>query len=138
MYNALAFSSLVSDFLYDDLHNHDFQTINNLSKGLYNLHSIEGVADTRLINLEHDWMISNLGFTSTEDFPNQDLLSEYAKRPQNLFWLANDSISQENNIRLVICPFIRRPPLLKFMCASITIQIIGFGVMTGNSTDRTK
>lgn len=96
-------SSLVSDFLYDDLHNDDFQTINNLSKGLYNLHSIEGVADTRLINLEHDWMISNLGFTSTEDFPNQELLSEYAKRPQNLFWLANiDSVSQENNIRLVI------------------------------------
>lgn len=96
-------SPLVSDFIYHDLQNDDFQTINNLSKGLYNLHSIAGVADTQLINLEHDWMISNLGFTSTEDFVNRDLLSEYAKRPQNLFWLATIGSSlDENKIRLVV------------------------------------
>ena len=96
-------SPLVSDSIYHDLQNDDFQTINNLSKGLYNLHSIEGVADTQLINLEHDWMISNLGFTSTDDFVNRDVLSDYAKRPQNLFWLAaNGSSLDENMIRLVV------------------------------------
>ncbi|MDF2647718.1 MAG: AraC family transcriptional regulator, partial [Paenibacillus sp.] len=96
-------SPLVSDFIYRDLQNDDFQTINNLSKGLYNLHSIAGVADTQLINLEHDWMISNLGFTSTEDFVNRGLLSDYTKRPQNLFWLANIGTSlDENKIRVVV------------------------------------
>ncbi|TBL71163.1 helix-turn-helix domain-containing protein [Paenibacillus thalictri] len=96
-------SSLVSDGIYDNLQHDEFQTINNLSKGLYNLHSISGVADTRLINLEHRWMISNLGFTSSQEFANQDVLSQYASRKQNLFWLAEtDNAVGGNKIRLVV------------------------------------
>jgi AraC-like DNA-binding protein len=82
-------SSLVSDFLYDNLQNDDFETINNLSKGLYNLHSLAGVVDTRLINLEHGWAISKLGFTASKEAGDPELLNEYAKRPQHLFWLAS-------------------------------------------------
>ncbi|ALS28105.1 AraC family transcriptional regulator [Paenibacillus sp. 32O-W] len=69
----------------------DFQSITALSKGLYNLHSIAGVSDTYLINLEHDWMISELGFTHTGNFPDRDRLSEYALQGKKLFWLATDA-----------------------------------------------
>ncbi|MGF7029975.1 AraC-like DNA-binding protein [Paenibacillus mucilaginosus] len=81
-------SSLVTDHLYDDLTPDDFVTITDLAKGLYNLHSLSGVADTHLVNLEHDWMISNLGFTKVRDYLEPDLLSEYSGNPKNLFWLA--------------------------------------------------
>ncbi|MDQ1912569.1 helix-turn-helix domain-containing protein [Paenibacillus sp. GD4] len=84
-------SSLMSDYLYRDLSSDDFQIITDMSKGLYNLHSIWGVADAQIINLEHDWMISNLGFTSLQEFPDRSLLNEYARRPENLFWLAESS-----------------------------------------------
>lgn len=81
-------SPLGSNFIDHNFHQDDFQTITQLTKGLYNLHSIAGVADTYLINLEHNWMISKLGFTASDDFPRQDVLKEYASRPKNLFWLA--------------------------------------------------
>lgn len=90
-------SSLVSDYLDDALTNDDFQTIANLSKGLYNLHSIWGVADAHLINMEHGWMISNLGFTSMEDFTDQNALKDYARQSKNLFWLAEGSDSRPDD-----------------------------------------
>ncbi|MBE1445887.1 helix-turn-helix transcriptional regulator [Paenibacillus sp. OAS669] len=90
-------SSLVSDYLNDALTNNDFQTIANLSKGLYNLHSIWGVADAHLINLEHGWMISNLGFTPMEDFNDQNALKKYASQSKNLFWLAEKSAGRSDN-----------------------------------------
>jgi two-component system response regulator YesN len=90
-------SPLVTDNLYNALTEDDFQTITSLAKGLYNLHSLSGVADTHLINLEKDWMISNLGFTGTEDYTDKKLLNDYAKSPNNLFWLADD-----NGIRMVV------------------------------------
>ncbi|MDP4097697.1 AraC family transcriptional regulator [Paenibacillus sp. P96] len=65
-----------------------FQDITVLSKGLYNLHSIAGVADTFLINLEHDWMISELGFTGSGKFPDRERISEYALQSKKLYWLA--------------------------------------------------
>ncbi|NHN34264.1 helix-turn-helix transcriptional regulator [Paenibacillus agricola] len=94
-------SSLVMDYIYDDLSQDDFQTIANISKGLYNLHSLSAVADTHLINLDNDWMISNYGFTSTEDYANRDLLNGYAANNKNLFWLASGVKGQES-IRLVV------------------------------------
>lgn len=84
-------SSLVTDHLYDHLTPDDFVTITDLAKGLYNLHSLSGVADTHLVNLEHDWMISNLGFTKVRDYLNPEVLSEYSRHPKNLYWLAGGS-----------------------------------------------
>lgn len=90
-------SPIASANLYNDLTQDDFQTITSLSKGLYNLHSFSGVADTHLINLEKDWMISNLGFTGTEDYSDKENLKVYAKKPQNLFWQAD-----RQGIRMVV------------------------------------
>ncbi|WP_248930679.1 AraC family transcriptional regulator [Paenibacillus hamazuiensis] len=105
-------SSVARDYLFAGLRSDDFEKINNLSKGLYNLHSLAGVTDTRLINLEHGWMISKLGFTSSDELGDPRLLSEYAKRPQNLFWLASvakpvssdmeGGLSGDDAIRLVV------------------------------------
>lgn len=66
----------------------DFQNITALSKGLYNLHSIAGVSDTFLINLEHDWMISELGFTPSGTFPDRDRMSDYALQAKKMYWRA--------------------------------------------------
>ncbi|RTE10207.1 helix-turn-helix domain-containing protein [Paenibacillus whitsoniae] len=90
-------SPLVTDNLYNDLIQDDFQTITSLAKGLYNLHSLSAVADTHLINLDHNWMIGNLGFTSTQEYSDIEQLKDYAKNPKNLFWLAD-----ENGIRMVV------------------------------------
>ncbi|CAN7717099.1 helix-turn-helix domain-containing protein [Paenibacillus sp. LjRoot153] len=90
-------SPLVTDNLYNALTQDDFQTITSLAKGLYNLHSLSGVADTHLINMEKNWMISNLGFTGTEDYSNKELLNDYTKNAKNLFWLAD-----EKGIRMVV------------------------------------
>ncbi|KRE82496.1 AraC family transcriptional regulator [Paenibacillus sp. Soil766] len=90
-------SPLVTENFYNALTQDDFQTITDLAKGLYNLHSLSGVADTHLINLEKEWMISNLGFTGTEEYSDKELLKEYAKNPKNLFWLAD-----ANGIRMVV------------------------------------
>ncbi|CAH1200232.1 HTH-type transcriptional regulator YesS [Paenibacillus allorhizoplanae] len=90
-------SPLVTDNLYNALTQDDFQTITSLAKGLYNLHSLSGVADTHLINLEKDWMISNLGFTHTADYSDKNLLQDYAKNPKNLFWLAD-----EYGVRMIV------------------------------------
>ena len=90
-------SPLVTDNLYNALTQDDFQTITGLAKGLYNLHSLSGVADTHLINLEKDWMISNLGFTGTEGYSNKEILIDYAKNPKNLFWVADG-----NGIQMVV------------------------------------
>ncbi|MBD2867271.1 helix-turn-helix domain-containing protein [Paenibacillus arenilitoris] len=96
-------SSLVSDYLYDNLENDDFQVINSLSKGLYNLHSLEGVAETRLINLEHNWMISSIGFSKGDEPVDPELLGEFANQPRHLFWTAGaDRLSGQDTIQLVI------------------------------------
>lgn len=95
-------SSLVSDYLYDDLDNEDFQVINSLSKGLYNLHSLEGVAETRLINLDHNWMISSLGFAKGEELVSPELIGQYANQPQHLFWTASGGLAGQDTIQLVI------------------------------------
>jgi len=90
----------------------DFQNITALSKGLYNLHSIAGVADTYLINLEHGWMISELGFTRADEFADRDRLGEYAQQAKKLFWLtavanqgdqaAEEGKAEPYKIRLVV------------------------------------
>lgn len=105
-------SSLVLDYIYDDLTHEEFQAIADLGKGLYNLHSLSGVADTYLMNMEKDWMISKLGFTTTADFTHLDVLKDYAAHPQNLFWRAtgpvpgnngnNDASEDGDTIRLVV------------------------------------
>ncbi|GAB7053647.1 helix-turn-helix domain-containing protein [Paenibacillus sp. YK5] len=94
-------SSLVMDSIHDPLTPEDFQTIANLGRGLYNLHSLSGVADTYLVNMEMDWMISKLGFTTIKEFSDRNVLDEYADHPQNLFWLASGSGQgkQDNGVR---------------------------------------
>ncbi|MFB5673389.1 helix-turn-helix transcriptional regulator [Paenibacillus terreus] len=82
--------------LYDRaLTANDFQNITALSKGLYNLHSIAGVTDTFLINLEHDWMISELGFTPSGTFPDRDRMSEYALQTKKMYWRAEAADRKE-------------------------------------------
>ncbi|PZE21050.1 helix-turn-helix transcriptional regulator [Paenibacillus xerothermodurans] len=81
-------STLVIDSIYDKLSNEDFQTITDLSRGLYNLQALTGVSETYLLNLEQDWMISNRGFTSAAGFLIDDELAEYSQQSRNLFWLA--------------------------------------------------
>ncbi|WP_159885168.1 helix-turn-helix transcriptional regulator [Paenibacillus puerhi] len=90
-------SPLMSDHLYRDLSSDDFQLITDMSKGLYNLHSIWGVEDAKVINLEHGWMISNLGFTSLDEFPSRGMLDDYGRRQENLFWLAGPSPSEKGS-----------------------------------------
>ena len=84
-------SSLVTEHLYTRLTFNDFQKIRELSTGLYNLHSTAGVEDAYLINADHGWMISNLGFTPSDRAPIGAKLAEYADRKQKLFWLATRS-----------------------------------------------
>ncbi|MFC5449430.1 AraC family transcriptional regulator [Paenibacillus aestuarii] len=90
-------SPLVNDNLYNALTHDDFQTITSLAKGLYNLQSLSGVSDTQLVNLEKDWMISNLGFTGMEGNTEPERLQAYARNPLNLFWQAD-----EQGIRMVV------------------------------------
>ncbi|WP_010277855.1 helix-turn-helix domain-containing protein [Paenibacillus senegalensis] len=90
-------SPLASDSVYDELTFDDFKTISNLSKGLYNLHSFPGVSETRLINLEHDWIISNLGFKRNQQQPDPEWLGDYAEHPQNFYWLVSDGGTEESS-----------------------------------------
>lgn len=122
-------SSLVMDSIYDDLTHEDFQTITDLGRGLYNLHSLSGVADTYLVNMEMDWMISKLGFTAVKEYPNKNVFKEYAAHPQNLFWLAsgpdqgplgNDGVQEDGDrIRLVV-----KLPMITALTAPKALLII--------------
>ncbi|MFB5760533.1 helix-turn-helix transcriptional regulator [Paenibacillus medicaginis] len=89
----------------------DFQNITALSKGLYNLHSIAGVTDTFLINLDHNWMISELGFTPSGTFSDRDRMSEYALQSKKMYWRAEaanqadqpaDEVAEPYKIRLIV------------------------------------
>ncbi|MFM9278668.1 helix-turn-helix domain-containing protein [Paenibacillus jiagnxiensis] len=105
-------NSPLASTLYDRaLTADDFQSITSLSKGLYNLHSIAGVTDTFLINLEHDWMISELGFTPSGKFPDHDRMSEYALQAKKMYWRAeaanrekqpDDEVDDPYKIRLIV------------------------------------
>jgi AraC-like DNA-binding protein len=94
-------SSLVKDTIYSELTYDDFQIIGDLAKGLYNLQVLPGVANTYLVKLQEQWMISNLGFKTTEDYPDREGLSHYSAHPQNLFWIAPGS-DNPDMVRLVI------------------------------------
>jgi two-component system response regulator YesN len=66
----------------------DFRLISDLKKRMYKLQFHISIQDALLVNQEHRWVISNLGFQRYEDVPNQEqkLYQMYLNAESILFW----------------------------------------------------
>jgi two-component system, response regulator YesN len=96
-------SPAVINSLNRELTADQFDTIRDLSKGLYHLQSLTGITEAHLINLEKDWLLNFRLFTRLSEFADKEALLKYADAPASLFWLTHqDEGDSQSTVRMVL------------------------------------
>ncbi|MDQ1909944.1 helix-turn-helix domain-containing protein [Paenibacillus sp. GD4] len=98
-------SAVVTASVHQELTPKQFDTVRDLSKGLYHLQTLTGISEAYLINLEKDWLLSYRLFTKLSTHSEKEKLLSYADAPTSLFWetLQDDSTEPDRRtIRMVL------------------------------------
>lgn len=86
-------SSLVTETMKQPLQSGDFEKIRNLTTGFNNLQTITSLDQMRLINFEHNWVVSGTSFSQVSDAEDQAVLRSYRHNRNSMFWVTDTSIA---------------------------------------------
>lgn len=100
-------SPFVTETMKQPLVSGDFEKIRNLTAGFNNLQTITSLHQMRLINFEHNWVVSGTSFSTVSDAEDQNILQAYRQNRNSMFWVthapvlnngytSNTDISSEN------------------------------------------
>ncbi len=91
--NQFISTPLVNSSIHEDFDLSDFQQIELLSKGTYQLQTFQfGIQNIYLASIKHNWLISNRGFERFHDWKTKEIWLSQLEKNRTSFWLSHQDL----------------------------------------------